>query len=497
MATPKFHYPIILSILLTFLLSVNPMGLLKAQKEAHVPSSHIRHFLGAAHLKAEYHPYASSTGVTWARVGTRWHQQEPQRDVYDFESYDQLVESAKKHGIKVLPLIGHTAPWASSGPEGSDDLNRYPPADDMIHEWEEYVKRVVERYPDVKYFEVWNEPNIDWFLRADTNYKQYVDKILIPAARVIHAHDRKVVGPSFTTEWPLDSWPPRQRPRKHAENVASNIRDINRWLSYRDAWKYIDILAIHYPHGDVEKPRQPYADNMMRFYDYVFSKWIEPGKLEGIWNTEAGFAGVEAGEQGFVSLDPWEHPPLEQWVARYVIPPIHWSINHNWHFRDQYKLFWYHMSEGNHPRDMLTREEGRIVPSSRGKALHTISRLLGSGDTTAIYPHTVKTGYGIFSSDTAAINYFAPWVFTNYAFQVDNKVVVAVWANLPGKEAFGQDMQMQVKGLAPGNYQVYKTHYIDGHQTKVKEYSFKNSGVLHIKVPSSSEPILYITIEPE
>ncbi|GEM_PF-3484131 len=472
-------------------------GGLKAQKSEPVPAEYIRHFFGAAHLKTQYHPYASSTGVIWSRMGTRWHQQEPRRDEYRFGPYDALVESAREHGIKILPLIGHSAPWAADAPEGSDEANRYAPSKDMIGEWKEYVEKVVERYPHIEYFEVWNEPNIDWFLRADTNYRVYVDRILIPAAKVIHGHGRKVVGPSFTTEWPMDSWPPKKRPRRHAENVASNIHDINRWLSYRDAWKHIDILAIHYPHGDTRKPSRPYADNMMRFYDYVYTKWIEPGKLEGIWNTEAGFAGVEAGMQGFVALDPWEHEPLEQWVARYVIPPLHWSIRHNWHFRDQYKLFWYHMSVGDHPRDMLTREDGKIIPSSRSKALRTIGRLLTGQNKTGIYPNPVRTGYGIFSRDTSAINYFAPYEMKNYAFTVDNRIVIAIWAQLTGKTAFNQPLQVIVGGLDHQNYQVTQTHYISGKQTDLDDYILNNQGRMRLKIPPLEDPIIYITLKPE
>ncbi|MCF8308942.1 MAG: endo-1,4-beta-xylanase [Bacteroidales bacterium] len=483
-----------ITLVILILSSPNAFG----QSKNEVPSDYIKHFLGAAHLKTEYHPYAESTGVTWARLGTRWHEQEPEKDVYDFESYDRLVESAEKHGIKILPLIGHTAEWAADAPEGENDKNRYPPRDDMIDQWKEYVEKVVERYPDIEYFEVWNEANIDWFFRVDTNYKVYVEKILIPAAEVIHAHGRKVAGPSFTTEWPLDSWPPKKRPRKHAENVASNIRDINRWLSYENAWKYIDILAVHYTHGDVSKPSQPYADNMMRFYDYVYTHWIKPGKIEGIWNTEAGFAGTEAGMQGFVGLDPWEKPPYPQWVARYVIPPIHWAINHNWSFRDQYKLFWYHMSVGDHPRDMLTRKNGKIVPSERGKALHTISKLFTSADTVGIYPHRVRTGFGIFSKDTAAINYFAPYEFKNYAFKLGNKLMIAVWANLPRKEAFGQDMQVMIEGLPDtGDYEISKIHYINGNETALKNYTFKRNNTMHLKVPPNDEPIIYLVIEPK
>ncbi|MFO7891422.1 MAG: hypothetical protein R6V04_13910 [bacterium] len=44
-------------------------------------------------------------------MGTRWHKQEPEKDLYDFSEYDRLMESAGNYGIKILPLIGHSAPW--------------------------------------------------------------------------------------------------------------------------------------------------------------------------------------------------------------------------------------------------------------------------------------------------------------------------------------------------------------------------------------------------
>ena len=490
----KLKYLPLLILIVIFGISGQSFG----QKGNEVPSEYIKHFLGAAHLGTEYHPYAEETGVTWARVGTRWHAQEPSKDEYKFGRYDTLVKSAGEHNVKVLPLIGHTAPWASSAPDSSVEKNRYPPRKEMIGQWKEYVEKVIERYPNIKYFEVWNESNIDWFFRVDTNYKEYVDKILIPAAEVIHEHGRKVVGPSFTTEWAMDSWPPEERPRRHSENVSSNIRDINQWLSYKDAWKYIDILAVHYTHGDVSPSSMPYNDNMMRFYDYVYSKWIEPGKLDGIWNTEAGFAGVEAGKQGFVALDPWEQPPITQWVSRYVIPPIHWSIEHDWHFRDQYKLFWYHMSLGKHPRDMLTKQNGEIVPSRRGKALHTISRIFASADTIGTYLHKVRSGFGIFSRDTAAINYFPPYEFKNYAFTMDDKIFIAIWANLPGKKAFGQDIQLSVKGLDRNkDYEISQIQYVKGKEKRLKNYIFKKNSKMHIKIPPADDPVLYLMIKPE
>ena len=464
--------------------------------ESTVPSEYLKHFFGAAHLKTQYHPFAKETGVTWSRVGTRWHKQEPRKDQYNFAEYDELVRSAQKHNIEVLPLIGHTAGWASSAPDNAEHKDKYPPSDEMIEQWEEYVTEVVQRYPDIQYFEIWNEPNIDWFLRADQNYKVYVDKILIPAAKIIHDHGRKVVGLSYTTEWPDDSWPPEQRPRHYSENVAANILDVNRWLNYHEAWKYIDIIAVHYTHGDAEKHSEPYAENMMPFYDYMYANWIKTGKVEGIWNTEAGMAGVEAGMQGFVALDPWEHPPYGQWVARYTIPFIHWGLQHNWNFRDKYKLFWYHMAVGGHPRDMLREVNGVIQPSETGEALHTLASILTNGDRIGTSVHPVETGFGIFSKDTA-MNYFPPYLFRNYSFTIDDKIFIAAWLNLPAIEEFGKPIQVRIKGLNTSKkYNIKKQHFITGEESELTDYSLKD-GELCLKVPPTNDPILYLVVYPE
>ncbi len=467
-----------------------------AQSSNSVPSGYLKHFFGAAHLKTEYHQYAKETGVSWARLGTRWHKQEPQPDNYKFGEYDTLIESAKKHEIKVLPLIGHSAEWASSAPSGSDHKDKFPPSDDMIDEWKEYVGKVVERYPDVEYFEIWNEPNIDWFLRADTNYKVYVDKILIPAAKVIHAKGKKVVGLSYTLEWPGDYWPPEQRPRRFSENVGAAIKDVNRWLNYNEAWKHIDIIAVHYPHGDTEKPSEPYADNMMPFFNYIYTNWIETGKIDGIWNTEAGMAGVEAGMQGFAALDPWENPPYSQWVARYTIPFIHWSLQHKWNYRDKYKLFWYHMSVGDHPRDLLTKNNGEIGPSEKGRALKTLSGILTSGTSTGVYNSPVETGFGIFSKDTS-MNYFPPYRFKNYSFTIDDEIFIAAWLNLPAIEEFGKHIQVKIHGLnRQKDYKISQIQYVTGEEKQLTNFTF-HEGELRLKVPPTNDPILYIRVKPD
>jgi len=486
-----------LSIALTIIFIVGIISSpILAQQSPSVSSDYVKNFFGAVHLNPQYHSYANLIGIRWGRQGAQWDKVEPMQGQFDFEAYDKLINSAKAHNIENLTVLTHSAPWASSAPKGVDNRNKYPPKKEMVSAWKDYIETVVKRHPEVQYFEVWNEPNIDWFLHSDQNYKIYVDRILKPAAEVIHKYGRKVVGLSFTTEWPLDSWPPHHRPRKHSENVQSNIEAMNRWLSYHDAWKSVDILSFHYTHGDVDRKGNPNEDNMMAFYDYLYKNWIKTGKLEGVWDTEEGFAGVEAGMQGFVSLDWWEDPPLGQWGARYTIPVLHWAIKHDWQMRDQYKVFWYHMSVGHHPRNMLKPTTGdTLALTQTSKAMKTIIHELSSGDSLGVYSPKVKVGFGIRTQDTTAINYFAPYYFKNYAFTQDHNLFIASWLNLPGMKAFGQPVQVKINGLKPGrNIKIQKINYLTGESSTVSNYQWLDNGTLFVKIAPTDDPVLYLRI---
>lgn len=485
----------IVVLLLFTLISLHPQTGF-AQKTQSVPTEFVRNFLGAVHLNAKYHPYANKIGIQWGRQGAQWDKIEPQKGQFNFEKYDRLVESGEDHDLRFLTVLNHSALWASSAPEGVDNRDKYAPAEKWVPRWKKYVETVVERYPQVEYFEVWNEPNIDWFLRSKDNYQVYVDRILKPAAEVIHNHGRKVVGLSFTTEWPLDSWPARERPRKYSENVESNKKAIARWLNYHDAWKYVDILSFHYTHGDVGQKGNPHADNMMAFYDYLYQEWIKPGKLEGAWDTEEGFGGVEAGMQGFVSLDYWEHPPLSQWAARYTIPVLHWAIEHDWQQRDQYKVFWYHMSKGGHPRDMLRPgDDGSPTLSQSSRALQTIISELGAGDSLGTYEKPVKVGFGLRSQDTTAINYFAPYTFKSYAFTQDDGLFIASWLHLPKIKQFGQPVQVKVQGIQKGSdISIQKVDHLTGERKPVDSYQWIGDQTLFVQVPPTNDPVLYLKI---
>lgn len=490
----------VLGILLTFSFEMP----VQAQQ---VPAKHVEHFFGVCHMGEKEIAFADTLGVHWSRKGISWSDNEPKKGVYEFARSDKLVKSVYQKEANLLGILSNVPLWASSAQtDPVVNPKHFPYKKEYKQRWKQYVEQVVKRYPQIKYFEVWNEPNIDWFLNVGANRKFYVEYILKPAAEVIHEHGKKVVAPSFTLEWPMDSWPASERPSPYQRNLSSAIKDVDRWLNYRDAWQSIDILSVHYSKGDVNPRSMPNADNMMPFYEHIYRNWISEGKIQGIWNTEGGLTALEAGTAGFVSMEPWETPPYAQWVPRYMLPVLYWAIQKDWERAHQYKVFWYHIVNRANPQagtlgptNLLAKRDGGLSLSETGRALRTLTHLFKGNETVGVFNGNVETGFGLSSTDKNAPNYFAQYHFTNYAFRLDDQLFVAVWLDVPGiAEASPSQpgIDVIVEGLSnPKDIEIKQVHYLTGKEKVISDFAWHSErNRLLIDAPRINQPIMYLKI---
>ena len=139
----------------------------------------------------------------WNRAVFRWNDIEPAPGVFDWSTADDLVRAARELGYELLVNLEDTPGWANGGKPPN-----YPPDDPET--WRAFVRAAVKRYThfegspySVRYWAVWNEPNLPIFFHG--TMRDYVDKIFIPAADVIHSFHRgnRVVGPEFSWHWLL------------------------------------------------------------------------------------------------------------------------------------------------------------------------------------------------------------------------------------------------------------------------------------------------------
>ena len=125
------------------------------------------------------------SGIGWVRCGAGctaldWGAINKARGVYDWTEADKEVESTYgKEKADLLVILGYTPRWASSGPNGE---NNYPPKD--LSDWSNFVSEIVARYKNrVKYWEVWNEPDIGFWQGSIAQYAELLKSAYVAAKK--------------------------------------------------------------------------------------------------------------------------------------------------------------------------------------------------------------------------------------------------------------------------------------------------------------------------
>ena len=127
-------------------------------------------------------------GVPIVRFTLRWNQVAPRRPkdatsprdrAYDWRRSDKILRGLRRHGLTpVLTLVG-TPGWANSG-----RAPQYAPP--HPRDFRSFATAVARRYPWVRYWLIWNEPNKRLWLRP-TKAGIYVRHLLNPGYEGIHA----------------------------------------------------------------------------------------------------------------------------------------------------------------------------------------------------------------------------------------------------------------------------------------------------------------------
>jgi hypothetical protein len=108
---------------------------------------------------------AQAAGVKWSREEFQWSRIEPRRGEFQWAFYDDLVETAKRHGIQVYAIVAYWSGWTKPyTAEGIDDYVRY-------------LEALVRRYGrDIRHWEIWNEPNIFFWQGPKDLYAELLKK---------------------------------------------------------------------------------------------------------------------------------------------------------------------------------------------------------------------------------------------------------------------------------------------------------------------------------
>lgn len=301
-------------------------------------------------------------GLGMARYDVAWPSVQPRQGEWEWDGSDAALAELADAGVSVVVMLGYTPGWACVQQEYSfveaghkwevllqpfDSVAGYRPArvrrtrlsDGSVHEgragnlpprrvsdWQRYVDRTVSRYVkppfSVRYFQIWNEFNWpEWYHQT---WRDFIDRIHIPAARIIRGYGAKVV---------FGGWA-----------CTSSAHELCRLLEYRDAWKYTDIIDFHY--------------QVNHAFQVVWERFVRTGRCQGIWETEVGWV---AWKEYLINT----YPRL-----------LYWALKHDWTHPDKYKVFWFHFSSVSALHGLTYQDKPDQPLSRHGRALRVLANTL-------------------------------------------------------------------------------------------------------------------------
>lgn len=276
-----------------------------------------------------YLPMAYDAGSRWDRFDFIWPSIEPRNDQWNFSAYDALVNDLYNARMNIVGILLWTPDWASTGggmgrlslprfdqrPPGwyapvpyartlarvvgassSPPQGLYLPWNDPGNYWGNYVYTVVSHFGDrVKHWEMWNEPEWNYFWTGtSTDYAQLLKvgyqaaKAACPDCTVLFGGLHYWANPSFY-RWVLNIL--NDDPGAPANNY------------------YFDVMSVHL------------YSRSSNVYDVVNT--IRDGMLDfvpehPIWLTETG---VPVWDDASVDPDPrkYDYAATQDEAAAYVI----------------------------------------------------------------------------------------------------------------------------------------------------------------------------------
>ncbi len=116
---------------------------------------------------------AGLCGAKVMRTGEGWGTLQPTSDRWEWSRLDKLVQRYGEQGMELQLLLGFNPRWAVDGDVAAGDWLLWSRKMPRLEPWRAYCTAMAQRYGDrVRYWEVWNEPDIDFWRGTLDEYLQ-------------------------------------------------------------------------------------------------------------------------------------------------------------------------------------------------------------------------------------------------------------------------------------------------------------------------------------
>ncbi|MDF2440379.1 MAG: hypothetical protein JWN98_1363 [Abditibacteriota bacterium] len=211
---------------------------------------------GVTHTQRSLDTWGDKAAIEAGKVllnGTLFHNQhlmgwgalnpEPSSGIYDWASLDARIALIRSlHGTPVITLCG-TPDWMKGGAAGKTDWSKLEvaPMPEHYDDFARLAATVARRYPDVKYFQVWNEFKGLWNARENNwDYRAYTDLYnqVYDALKAVNP-DIKIGGPYLVVE---GSGSQKQADEATAKPITPrNWKVLEYWLQHKRGADFITL----------------------------------------------------------------------------------------------------------------------------------------------------------------------------------------------------------------------------------------------------------------
>ena len=265
-------------------------------------------------------------GKVSARVTYYWSDIEPTEGNWQFAVYDDLVKRATDAGIPLLGILAYSMKResvAAANLQGDPWALSFCPPDD-IAQFATFAGMVAARYPQVQYWEVWNEPNTTYFWRPSPDPARYVQLLKLSYSAIKAANPNAVVV--------LGGLSPGAGNGQVNTTLASSFLQ----SVYQDGGKsYFDAVGFH-PYNDGAPPDSYLADYVNSVHD-VMTQNADGNKP--VWITEIGWF-VGAGTNALSEAEQADY------LSRSFT--ILYSLNY------VERVYWYNLKDYSDPSSTVT-----------------------------------------------------------------------------------------------------------------------------------------------
>lgn len=230
------------------------------------------------------------SGVDMLRISFGWDAIEAEKDRYDWLFWDEFVRMAvDEYGITLIPYVCYTPLWNATSQDPME-FWRSPPKD--YDEFGQFMGDLVDRYKDrIKTWELWNEPDIEWYWMGD---QSQFTKLLKAGSEAVRRADPTATivlgGISHQPDW-----------------LRSLLRD------YQVA-RYVDVVNMH---NYYETWHDHPLEDVATFINVVDDIVRRYGEGEPLWMAEVGYSTHRSGPRvsdAYTAYYAYEHTPEYQAV---------------------------------------------------------------------------------------------------------------------------------------------------------------------------------------